>query len=415
MKTTFGKYLHLLLMAGLVVLPLFTLSACEDDEIKRPEVIEPLMPDTEPEKITQTVPLSSIETSTAFSAGNDNIHTFRIPAIVTAKDGSLLVFGEARHNSWQDKSHTDIVVKRSTDDGETWSAMTNLTGSSNGGSYAFMDPTPVVDAASGKIYLFCCRWNKGVNDVTRNRAFVVTSEDNGASWAAPVDVTESVIAEGYYAAGFGPGSGFQITEGSYTGRLIVPTRQSNGTQTYCVTLYSDNQGTSWQTGIPISPGGESQMAACGENQLTLNIRMGGGRRVGFSKDGGITWSSPTQDAILPGTAGGCQASVLGMGGQTVFFCGIQGGTATSGHDDRCRLAIYRSLTGASTWTQSKLLYEKAAGYACMTRLDDGRIAIVFEAGDDDGFTKRSSRPAGWMRLDVMVLPAEIAERNTWFE
>ena len=64
---------------------------------------------------------------TVFSAGDDNVNSYRIPSLLTAKDGSLLVFCEARRESWKDKSRTDIVVKRSTDNGRTWSAMQDLT------------------------------------------------------------------------------------------------------------------------------------------------------------------------------------------------------------------------------------------------------------------------------------------------
>ena len=46
----------------------------------------------------------------------------------------------------------------------------------------------------------------------------------------------------------------------------------------------------------------------------------------------------------------------------------------------------------------------------MTFLPDGRIAIIFEAADTQGFTRTaipntnpSKRPAGWMRLDLILL------------
>ena len=66
-------------------------------------------------------------------------------------------------------------------------------------------------------------------------------------------------------------------------------------------------------------------------------------------------------------------------------------------------------------TRSQLLYDLAAGYPDMTLLGDGRLAIVFEAGPEKGFITRSSRPAGWMRLDVLILPREVADYGYWFE
>jgi len=68
-----------------------------------------------------TIMMSDVKQITVFNSGDDGVNTYRIPSIVTAKDGSLLVFAEARYTSWQDKSYTDVVVKRSTDGGLTWS------------------------------------------------------------------------------------------------------------------------------------------------------------------------------------------------------------------------------------------------------------------------------------------------------
>ena len=54
---------------------------------------------------------------TIFSAGDNDVNNYRILSIVTSQDGSLLVFCEARREGWQDKSRTNVVVKRSTDKG----------------------------------------------------------------------------------------------------------------------------------------------------------------------------------------------------------------------------------------------------------------------------------------------------------
>lgn len=263
------------LMAGLLVMLPCALSACADDEIKRPDVTAPLMPELGPEGTEGTISLSQIESSTPFTAGT-GANSYRIPSIVTAGDGSLLVFCEARHESWMDKSHTDIVVRRSTDNGKSWSEAVNLTASANGGEYAFMDPTPVADTETGKIFLFCCRWVKSDADATKTRAFRIVSTDNGATWGAPEDVTATVIREGYYSSGFGPGSGIRISRGKYAGRLIFPSRQYDGTSSSGVAVYSDDHGATWKIGSEVL-GGECQIAEAGENSLTINVRKGSDR------------------------------------------------------------------------------------------------------------------------------------------
>ena len=208
MKSEINYCLRVLLMAGCLVTPPLALSACADDEIKRPAVTDPVMPDLGPEAAEGTISLSQMETYTPFTAGT-GAHSYRIPAMVTAADGSLLVFCEARYNSWMDKSYTDIVVRRSTDNGKTWSEQTNLTGSANGGGYAFMDPTPVADRTTGRIFVFCCRWVKSDADATKTRAYMISSSDNGATWSDPADVTDQVIVPGCFSSGFGPGSGIR--------------------------------------------------------------------------------------------------------------------------------------------------------------------------------------------------------------
>lgn len=92
---------------------------------------------------------SGLKKCTVFTAGDDNVNSYRIPSLLTAKDGTLLVFCEARRDSWRDKSRTDIVVKRSEDIGKTWSIMQDLTQGTTG---AYMDPTPVLDSITGRIF-----------------------------------------------------------------------------------------------------------------------------------------------------------------------------------------------------------------------------------------------------------------------
>ena len=56
-----------------------------------------------------------------FISGKDGYHTYRIPALITTAEGSLLAFCEGRRNSRSDHGDIDIMLKRSTDGGETWS------------------------------------------------------------------------------------------------------------------------------------------------------------------------------------------------------------------------------------------------------------------------------------------------------
>lgn len=407
---TFSKNI-LMAFAGLAVLST-AVAGCEK-EIQRPEVTEPLMPDLGPEGTQGTIGSAEVTQISVFSALPNN-EVFRIPSIITAADGSILVFAEDRHESWRDKSYTDVVVKRSEDGGKTWSAAVNVTGADNSGGYAFMDPCPILDEETGVIYLFFTRWMELDTDYTNNRAFMSSSSDNGKTWTRPQDVTEKVINPGMYSSGFGPGHGIMIKEGRYAGRLVLMTRQSSESVSGCYAIWSDDNGGTWNIGSATSAG-ECQVAEAGADRLYLNIRRGASRYTTFSLDGGGSWSTAQQDPSLPYVDGGCEASVLGTGNNIVFYCGPESGSADAGYDNRYGLKLFRSAVGGQSWSKSQVLYQMASGYSDMTVLKDGKLAIIFEAGPDKGFTKASSRPPGWMRLDLLILPAEITDYDYWFE
>lgn len=70
------------------------------------------------------VPAASADpaSTVVYQAGTNGYSCFRIPAIVKANNGDLLAFAEGRKNSCADAGDIDTVVKRSKDNGKTWSA-----------------------------------------------------------------------------------------------------------------------------------------------------------------------------------------------------------------------------------------------------------------------------------------------------
>lgn len=361
-------------------------------------------------EINAALPTGKVEYAkyTVFCAGDDNVNSYRIPSVITAKNGALLVFCEARRESWKDKSRTDIVVKRSEDDGKTWSIMQDLT---KGISGAYMDPTPLVDYVTGRIFLFTTFWPAEDHSGVNNKAFLITSDDNGKTWNSPKDVTSVLIPKGKAVNGFGPGAGLQMQGKEYKGRLILPTRIYNINEkvTRDVAVFSDDHGKSWTVGGRGDNGDEFQIAESPNGTLVYNARVPGGRMVARSTDGGRTWGKARVDSGLPGVSKGCQASIYGRD-NILYFSGIQGIKETLDEDERARLTLYKSVDGGKRWDDGLLLYEKASGYSCITFLPDGRMAIIFETADSDAFTRKSipntkplKRPAGWMRLDLIIL------------
>lgn len=353
--------------------------------------------------------LSEFPKYTVFCAGDDNVNSYRIPSLLTAKDGSLLVFCEARRVSWQDKSRTDIVVKRSTDNGRTWSVMQDLTQGTIG---AYMDPTPILDSITGKVFLFTTFWPADDHSGAANRAILITSDDNGQTWSTPVDVTASLIPEGRYIYGFGPGAGLQMVGEKYKGRLILPARISDTERkkAHDVAIFSDNHGKTWTVGGNGDTDNEFQIAESPAGVLVYNARVPNARMIAYSKDGGMSWNKAVKEPALPGVSKGCQASVLGNN-EKLYFSGITGILETPEYDERARLTLYKSCNGGKTWDSGLPLYDKASGYSCMSLLSDGRLAIIFETADTQSFTRKSlpdmkplKRPVGWMKLDLILVP-----------
>ncbi len=92
----------------------------------------------------------AVEVTTVFTSVSDGYHTFRIPAVIRAADGTVLAFAEGRVDSSADSGDIDLVLRRSTDGGRTWGPL-QLVG--DNGPNTFGNPAPVVDPASGEVVL----------------------------------------------------------------------------------------------------------------------------------------------------------------------------------------------------------------------------------------------------------------------
>src|SRR5262245_42996813 len=149
-----------------------------------------------------------------FTSQTEGYHTFRIPALVITKQGTLLAFCEGRKTSRADQGDIDLVLKRSTDGGKTWGPLQVVHEEGGTAKITIGNPCPVVDQDTGTVWLPFCRDN---NDV-----FVTHSTDEGRTWAAPVQITAQVKKPGWTWYATGPGVGIQLRHGPHRGRLVIP-------------------------------------------------------------------------------------------------------------------------------------------------------------------------------------------------
>src|SRR5207248_11662573 len=130
--------------------------------------------------------------------------------------------------------------------------------------------------------------------------WVTRSEDDGLTWAKPVEITKDVKKPGWRWYATGPGVGIQLK----SGRLPIPcdSKSDGGKVRESHVILSDDGGRSWKLGGVVGPGcNECQAVELSDGSVMLNMRsyQGSNRRlVAISKDGGATFSPRVDDPVL---------------------------------------------------------------------------------------------------------------------
>ncbi|HWR52077.1 MAG TPA: sialidase family protein [Bryobacteraceae bacterium] len=321
-----------------------------------------------------------------FQAGEDGYHTFRIPAIVATKQGTLLAFCEGRRGSGSDSGDIDLLVKRSFDKGRTWSKTAIV---ADLGTDTVGNPAPVVDRKTGAILLLLTR-NAG--HVTENQivsaaveesrtVWITASRDDGATWSVPIDITASVKRPDWTWYATGPGNGIQLR----TGRLVIPcdhiVKETKAMHSHVI--YSDDRGATWNIGgIAGEKTNESAVAELRDGSLLLNMRSYHGvnrRAIALSRDGGLTWGQTTLDDALIDPI--CQASLVRAvpaarekGDGRLLF-------SNAASTKRERMTVRLSNDDGRTWPVAKEIHDGPAAYSCLVVLPDRSFGLLYERGD----------------------------------
>ncbi|MCL5281429.1 MAG: glycoside hydrolase [Planctomycetes bacterium] len=335
-----------------------------------------------------------------FVSGTDGYHTYRIPALLVTPKGDLLAFCEGRKDSRSDTGDIDLLMKRSVDGGRTWSPPQIVW---DDGPNTCGNPCPVVDQTTGVIWL-PLTWNLGrdrESEIIRNtskdtrRVFVTRSDDDGRTWAKPVEITAHTKRPdwGWYATG--PGVGIQLERGPTKGRLLVPCDHSYRTPegtTDCGShvVYSDNHGQTWRLGGIIRPAvNECQVVELSDGTLLCNMRNSARsqttRAIATSADGGMTWSAVRHDPVLVEPI--CQASLLRypmpQGPGRLLFSN----PAHAEPGQRRDMTVQMSEDEGRIWLSRRVLWPGPAAYSCLAVFPDGTIACLFEAGDQHPYER----------------------------
>lgn len=320
-----------------------------------------------------------------FVSATEGYFCYRAPAMVITKRGTILAFAEGRVDDQNDEGDIDLVLKRSTDEGRTWSRQQVL---ENDGTNRCKNPTPVA-LPSGRVLLVWL-WSPDIpskRERTTRKVYVTYSDDDGLTWSKSRDISASVYGKDWLWYGTGPGHGIVKIREPHKGRVIIPSRH-NG-QNMAMTshiIYSDDDGETWKIGgsAPRENTNESTVVELSNGDLMLNSRSSdkeGGRPVSISRDGGQTFDRFYVDAAL--IEPGCEGSLLyhsmnaGTGKANILFSNPADGLY------RVNGTVKLSTDDGKTWTKSLRYSDPAphfSGYSDIAVTKSGDIAILYEKG-----------------------------------
>lgn len=393
-------------------------AAAADDDIPVAEVM------------SASVPFVSLQEG--YVTQRERYHRFRIPGLIVAPDGSVVVFAEGRRGNGGDprteaNAPGDIVMRRSTDNGQTWEPLVVIDSGfrPDGALVDYGDPSPVLDATTGTLFLCYGQFpDRGPEtgppgqdpgaDSGHHVVWIRRSTDNGRTWSDRQQIIypdePHNTSDGLYwrMAHPGPGTGIQLQwqdhNPSLNGRLVIPAKRRGSSMpagpvtSRPFVFYSDDHGDTWHVGEPtLGPeADEDEVVELTDGRLLLDARQDKGtfRRRHVSVDGGQTWGPDIPDTITITPVDGAMvrysARRTGHDRDRILFSGPRGIGHMPTRSDfgltRNNMTVWTSYDEGKSFVNPVQINNEMAAYSVLQRLADGTIGLLVETASDDGAT-----------------------------
>lgn len=285
---------------------------------------------------------ANAQETVVFNSGTEGHKSYRIPAIVALPNGELLAFAEGRVNNSADFGDINIVMKRSSDKGKTWSKLIMLVDQA---SLQAGNPAPVVDLQDptypqGVVYLFYNTGNNHENEIRKGNGlrevWFIRSYDSAKTWSEPINITAMVhkplqpglnsaynFKEDWRSYANTPGHAMQFQKGKYKGRIVIPANHSAGPPQQqfrdyrAHAYYTDDHGKTFQLSpsFDIEGSNESIATELSNDRILMSIRNQQGdirnRILAYSGSGGEKWDTAYFEKQLSDPV--CQGSLITIG------------------------------------------------------------------------------------------------------
>ena len=298
-------------------------------------------------------PADGTTTGAPFKQGTAGSNSFRIPALTTLSDGTIVAAADARWNTTYDGGCLDTIVSRSTDNGANWSyTFANYLGDngntySGSGSTAFIDPALAV-TEDDTIYMLVDIYPYGVAlNGSGNTAPVTTKgfDSNGRLLLS----SNNHSSYGYYLEGDTIYSTSGTAVSGYTVDEYFNITGTDGTDTNL--FFSDSPYKVVRTGF-----------------LYLTK----------STDKGATWSAPTLLNLKTTSEQVCLIApgrgLVTSNGTIVFPVYSYNGSSSSQ-----RMGFIYSTDGVN-WSRSANFSYNWASESAVVELSDGTLRFFFRNG-----------------------------------